>query len=119
MNPSTIISDIDGTLFQHKGDITKQHFYPGKELLLPGTLDKIRNWNKNGFYILLVSGRKESTRKHTEQQLSDAGIIYDSLILGVTSGNRIIINDMKSNSTEPTCQAVNVERNEGLKNYDC
>lgn len=112
--PKTILTDLDGTLIKHHGDITKQHIYEAE--VLPGVLDKIRLWDKLGYKIILVSGRRESTRQDTERQLANAGIIYDQLILSITGGERILINDLKPENDKPTASAINVERNKGLEN---
>jgi hydroxymethylpyrimidine pyrophosphatase-like HAD family hydrolase len=112
--PKTIICDIDGTLFEHKGDILTQHI--GTPNVLPGVKDAFQNWDRKGYHIILVTGRRESVRKDTEKQLSESGIFYDSLVMGVGGGIRILINDFKPNITEDTAKCVNLPRNSGIKN---
>jgi len=114
--PKTIICDIDGTLFKHEGDITQQHLIV--PTLLPGVKEKIQEWDRKGYRIILMSGRRESTRKYTEKQLTDAGIFFDQLILGVTGGIRVLINDRKPNGTFDTAEAINLERNSGMENIN-
>jgi hypothetical protein len=60
-----------------------------------------------------LTGRRESTRKDTERQLSESGIIYDHLIMGISSGVRILINDKKPDG-EKAAEAINLNRNEGF-----
>ena len=97
--PSTIFCDIDGTLVEHESPVTtSQSGYKMK--LLEGTLEKLDEWDRRGYNIILVTGRRESMRKQTEKQLSDAGIIYDQLIMGIGGGRRYIINDRKPYSRE-------------------
>jgi mannose-6-phosphate isomerase len=116
ISPKTIFCDIDGTLFHHYGNI---HDNIAKDpIVLKNALESISQWEKLNYKIILITGRKESTRKKTEKQLSDAGIHYDSLIMGITNGDRIIINDKKTNGLKNTAYAVNVVRNKGLENYD-
>lgn len=110
--PKTIISDIDGTIFEHKGDICGQHL--GVPVVLPGVKEAWKNFDIKGYHIILVTGRRESTRAETEKQLSDAGIFYDSLVMGIGGGVRVLINDMKLNSHESTAQSINLIRNAGL-----
>lgn len=110
--PRTIICDIDGVLFRHFGDITSQHRQEPE--LLPGALEKIREWDIECCTIVLLTGRRESTRFETEEQLSRHGIIYDYLIMGVSSGVRVLINDMKPDGTENTAVAVSLVRNKGF-----
>jgi ribonucleotide monophosphatase NagD (HAD superfamily) len=110
--PKTIFCDIDGVLLKHSGDICQQHL--NKAEVLPGVPESIRDWDIKGYRIILVTGRRESTREFTEKQLAEAGILYDQLVMGVTGGVRVIINDHKPNSNDPTCEAVNIQRNQGL-----
>ena len=86
-----------------------------KLVLLPGTVDKLLEWDKAGSTIILTTGRKESLRKVTEKQLWEAGIIYDQLIMGVGGGKRYIINDRKPQGDEDYAIAINLKRNEGIK----
>jgi len=109
----TIICDIDGTISHHTGDITTIH--QDHLQLLPGVKERFMEWDRKGYNIILLTGRRESYRQATEQQLSDVGIFYDQLVMGVKNGQRILINDMKPNNTDPTAIAVNLVRNEGME----
>lgn len=118
MRPKTIICDIDGTLVEHN---TKPFslFNSHKHKLLPGVETKFNEWDSKGYYIILISGRKESMRKNTIQQLATLGIFYDQLIMGAGSGQRILINDMKPHKESPdnpTAISINLKRNVGLEN---
>ena len=115
--PVTIFCDIDGTLVTHTKPTDSQK--PTHKLnLLEGTIEKILEWDKLGYNIILTTGRKESLRKVTEQQLAEVGIIYDQLIMGIGGGKRYIINDKKPYNTEDYAFAVNLERNKGIKNIE-
>jgi hypothetical protein len=108
----TIFCDIDGVLmFHHYPDETCKEDY--KPLELFGSSKKILEWVRAGHTIVLTTGRKESMRSVTEKQLSSLGIVYDHLIMGLTSGPRYLINDIKPDGTE-TAHAINIERNKGL-----
>lgn len=110
--PRTIISDIDGVLFKHWGDICKQHLK--KPVVLKGVKEKIREWDLEGCHIILMTGRRESVRKETEKQLSSSGILYDNLIMNVGGGVRVLINDKKLDKKDDTAIAICVERNKGV-----
>lgn len=110
--PKTILCDIDGVLFEHRGDVTKQHL--ANLLILDGTIEAIKDWDKKGYKIILLTGRRESVRQETEAQLTNAGIIFDHLIMGLPRGTRVVINDTKPNQTSMTAFAICVKRNEGL-----
>jgi len=107
----TIFCDIDGTLCVHHEDIVKQHSMD--LILLPGTLEVLKEWERNQYRIILVTGRKESHRKNLEEQLKKAGIFWDQLIMGLSNGPRVVINDVK-NEGEPRALCYNVARNGGI-----
>lgn len=112
---NTIFCDIDGCLIEHTGDITKQTSSSCK--LLPGVKDKLTEWDRAGHKIILTTGRRESLRKVTEQILTDLGVCYDQLVMGLPRGNRIVINDKKPNSDSDTAFAYSPPRNTGLVNF--
>ena len=114
----TIFCDIDGTLITHMGGCHNQIINNNQSILLPNTIDAIQLWDKLGYNIILTSGRKEGMRKMTEEQLINLGISYDKLIMGIGSGDRIIINDRKENGKNNTCYAINTVRNKGINYYD-
>ena len=111
--PATIFCDIDGTLVKHEIP-TKTVNADFKLELLPGVLEKLLEWDKLGYNIILVSGRKESARTATENQLSKLGIIYDKLILGIGGGKRYLVNDRKDYTDEDYAIAINLNRNLGI-----
>jgi hypothetical protein len=112
----TLFIDIDGCLLKHLGNLTNEIL--GEPELLPGVLEKLNEWDGKGYKIILTTGRKESMRKLTEEQLLKFGIFYDQLVMGITRGERIIINDCKSDSDITTCSAIQIKRNEGLVNVN-
>lgn len=112
--PKTIICDIDGTLVKHNTPSTVAN--PAYKMeLLPDTLLKLEEWEAKGYRIILLTGRKESMREVTENQLRDVGIFYDQLIMGVGGGVRYLVNDTKPNGNQAAF-AINVERNKGVGN---
>jgi len=114
--PKTIFCDIDGTLVEHKGSIIKN--FQEDSVILNNVVETIKQWDKLNYKIILTTGRKESTREATQKQLSSLGIVYDTLIMGLPNGDRIIINDKKTNSPRNTAYAINLVRNEGLQHVD-
>ncbi len=115
--PVTIFCDIDGTLVTHTKPTDSQR--PSHKLnLLEGTMEKILEWDKLGYNIILTTGRKESLREVTKNQLEEAGIIYDQLIMGIGGGKRYIINDRKPYGDENYAFAINLERNKGIKSIE-
>jgi histidinol phosphatase-like enzyme len=112
----TIFLDIDGCILYHKGNLSNQMLL--KPELLSNVIEKLNEWEAEGHKIILITGRKESMRNLTENQLEKLGIFYDQLIMGINRGERILINDFKSNSNCAMATAINVERNKGLADIE-
>jgi haloacid dehalogenase-like hydrolase len=113
--PKTIFCDIDGTLVQH--EIPRCFYSDYKLRVLPNVKEKILEWHQKSYVIILTTGRKESNRAILVKQLQDAGIVYDQLLMGMTRGERVIINDKKPDGYQ-TARAINIARNEGFTNID-
>tara|TARA_R100000734_G_C3307136_1_gene97670 strand:- start:286 stop:651 length:366 start_codon:yes stop_codon:yes gene_type:complete len=115
--PKTIFCDIDGTLVEHmKPSEATMPFSCMKPL--PGAVDKLLEWERKGYNIILTTGRRNCARKQTEEQLANAGIVYDQLIMGFGGGKRYLINDRKPNGQEDYAVAINIERNTGIGNIE-
>lgn len=114
--PLTIFCDIDGTLIHHQLPSVAQN-PEHKAVLLSGTLEKLQEWDRLGYKIILTTGRKESLRRVTEKQLEDVGIIYDQLIMGIGGGARVLINDKKPDGSL-TAFSFCPDRNEGISKID-
>jgi len=112
----TIFLDIDGTLVKHQGNLTKM--MSNEMELLPSVIDKLNEWEGNGHKIILTTGRRECLRKITEEQLLKNGIFFDQLIMGLNRGERILINDIKPNNDMTVASAIEIKRNEGLKDIN-
>jgi len=112
--PKTVFCDIDGTIFNHRGDVALN--YSEKPELLNTVVNNIKEWEKLNYKVILTTGRKECLRKITESQLLSCGLIYDELIMGLPNGCRVLINDKKENSPKNTAYAINLVRNGGMEN---
>ncbi|QDP51403.1 MAG: hypothetical protein GOVbin630_101 [Prokaryotic dsDNA virus sp.] len=112
----TIFCDIDGTILRHHGTQTKQLLCEPEPL--EGVVEKFNEWDRKRYNIILVTGRRESLRDITEEQLCTLGLFYDKLIMGIGGGERVLVNDYKENSTIPTASAYCLERNKGLKGLE-
>lgn len=114
--PKTIFCDIDGTLLQHVHRFSD--IIDTTPKLLPGVRDKINQWDSQGHRIILVTARKESGREITEKHLKELGLCWDQLIMGVTSGHRVLINDKLNNVHPDRAKSVNVITNNGFDTID-
>jgi hypothetical protein len=107
MLPHTWIIDIDGTILKHNG------YKVNKEELLTGTIDFFKKIPESDF-IILITGRKNSTRVRTLNFLKKNKIRFDLAIFNLPLGERILINDQKKSGLN-TSISVNLKRDFGLK----
>lgn len=106
----TVFLDIDGTIVFHEGDLEQMM----KQMhLLPKTVSKLKEWRRNGVYIVLTTARPEGIRSHVESQLHRRGVFYDQLIMGLPTGPRTVINDTKPDGTI-TAKAHPLHRDQGI-----
>ena len=107
----TIFCDVDGTILKHAHRFSDLRNNPK---LLSGVLEKFNEWDSHGHKIILCTARKECARQMTESQLRDLGICWDQLIMGLTSGDRILINDKINSSCDDRAKSVNVITDSGF-----
>ena len=109
----TIICDIDGTIFKYQGgtpEVTNNRVEP-----LPGVIKQMNQWEMEGCRIILITGRRESLRKKTENDLQRFGIPYDVLLMGYADSGRVLINDEGSRIK---AHSVSIPRDNEFKDYD-
>lgn len=114
--PKTIICDLDGTILKHAHVFSDLHQVDPK--LNAGVIDKLNYWDSLGHTIVLMTARKESAREMTEKHLKSLGVMWDHLIMGVTSGKRVLINDKLQLEDDDRALAVNVITDLGFNNTD-
>ena len=114
--PKTIFCDIDGTLVKHAHRFSD--LKDTEPILLPGVREKFNQWDSQGHKIILCTARKESAREMTELHLRMLGLCWDTLIMGVTSGQRVLINDKLNVAHTDRAIGINVITNEGFKNIE-
>lgn len=107
----TIFIDLDGTIIKHQGPP-----WSAPMELLPGVQEYFATWRFKEAKVIITTGRPEHLRAFTQQGLMDLKLHYDQLIMGLTSGTRILINDLKPyDPVKATAIARNLRRDEGLK----
>ena len=109
----TIICDIDGTIFKYL--VGTPQVINGRTEPLPGVIEQMNQWEMEGSRIILITGRRESLRKKTENDLQRFGIPYDILLMGYADSGRVVINDEGS---RVKAHAVSLKRDKGFKDYD-
>ena len=106
----TILIDIDGTIFKHNQNLSKMA--TDKQELIKGTIEKFLEWRAKQYYIVITTARVEGLRK-----LTDAGLFYDQMIMGLPNGCRVLINDDKPDGTI-TSVSYCIKRDAGISNID-
>lgn len=114
--PRSIFLDIDGTILKHVHTISDVYSQEAK--LCPGVREKLNAWDSQGHRIILTTARKESTRTRTEQQLASLGIAYDQLVMGLTTGPRVLINDKLSEHDPDRALSINVITDQGFESIN-
>lgn len=112
----TLFVDLDGTILKHVHRYSD--LFAAAPILLPGVLDKLNQWDSQGHRIVLCTARKESARGLTERQLEVLGVPYDTLLMGLTSGGRVLVNDKLGAAHPDRATAINLVTNAGFENVD-
>lgn len=112
--PKVIMCDMDGTMVKHKGNIVDMVY--GEMELLPDVRERFAEWFGRGWQIWITTGRPESARQQTTEQLIRLRVPYHRLLMDVPIGVRVVINDRKSADGIATAVAFCVARDEGLVN---
>jgi len=108
----TIFLDIDGTIMPQGNTFDESFMYA---TTLPGTSEKLLEWHKKGYKIILTTGRPSAYRQRTEEQLLSLNIIYDQLIMDCGCGPRVVVNDKNPLFPDkPKARGINLNRNEGI-----
>ena len=114
--PKTIFCDIDGTILKHVhsfSSISKKD-----PVLLDGVLEKFNDWDAKGYKIILTTARKESARRTTEKHLNSLGLCWDYLLMGITSGERVLINDKLYEDDKDRAISINIITDNGFNSID-
>lgn len=111
-NPKTVILDIDGLLLHHGGKPASFQWFddgPYRDEVV-GARELLDRLEREGHYIVLITARKRCARKLLKEQLHQCRLYYDQLIMGVTSGVRVLVNDSKPGGGA-TAIGITLERN--------
>jgi hypothetical protein len=106
----TVFCDIDGTIFRYRKFETYRTSVPE---VLPNVIKSMQAWKRANTYIVLTTARPEYLRDHTIQELEDAGIPFDQLVMGIGRGTRYLIND-NEDPEKPRAIALSLNRNKGF-----
>ncbi len=115
VKPGTIFCDLDGTLVKHE-DVPS---YDVPLEVLPGTMEKLKEWEEKGHKVILSTSRKSQDKEKLVKALREKGLPYSDLVMDLPSGPRHLINDRKpSLMLTPNAVAFEIRRNQGIKNLN-
>jgi hypothetical protein len=106
----TFFLDYDGSIIKHNTDL---EYKADTEILVD--LENLQNLQKNGHRIIITTARSPRKKKKMIKVLDMLGIPYDDLIMGCSSGPRVLVNDIKPRKPFlRTARAVNIKRDGGF-----
>jgi hypothetical protein len=111
--PATYIVDFDGTIAHFDGG------WPHVDgcRVIKKTQQSLLAAESLGHHIVIMTARPETMRQRLHNWLLDNGIVFHQLVMGVTSGLRVVVNDRKPDGTD-TALAINLTRNEGWEAHE-
>ncbi len=86
--PKAIMCDLDGTLALLNGRSPYDATLCDKDLLNVPVANTLKNYAQLGYAIILLSGRKDSSRDKTEAWLEQYNIPYNTLLMRSVDDNR-------------------------------
>jgi NDP-sugar pyrophosphorylase family protein len=115
--PKTYFFDIDGVLFEHDaGNHSKEEKYSYPLTPIQDNIDILKSLRKLGADIILVTARPKKELASLENCLKNNEVPYSRIIMGLSGGPRILVNDLKPSSPfSPTAIAINIERNSPIQ----
>lgn len=115
----TWLIDIDGTIFRQADRWPEIEIQDPVAALLPGVKKKLAELHMKGDRIILMTARPKVYRNSTEWQLRKAGILYHELVMDLSTGVRVLVNDKKDQEAgTDTAVAINLKRDEGLEGVE-
>lgn len=115
--PKTIFLDIDGTILKHRGTLDQMVGDENPEAT-EGTIKKMAEWNALGHRVIITTARPITMREETVLQLKKVRATYHVLLMDCSPGVRVLVNDYKPWSTEPTAIGITIARDSGLGQLD-
>lgn len=105
----TFFIDFDGTLVKHE---SKPDYDKKPELIVD--VELLHKLRSNGHRIVITTTRSASKIDSMRNILKRLNIPYDDILMGCSSGPRVLVNDIKPNKPFlQTARAVNISRDSG------
>ena len=116
MTNKTIFTDIDGALVHQ---VNFEDLDPFSSVALPGVVEKMTEWFKKGYHIVLTTARAESLRDDTIKEMDLLGIPFHQLVMGIGRAERILINNNSDKRPdEVRANGIIVQKNGGFNDVN-
>ena len=114
LDSPTYFVDLDGVLMEHNESVHgSSDWKPDKKI---ETNVNVINEHFRNAKIILVTARPRALEPKLREILFEMKILFDELIMGITGGVRLLVNDRKPRFPFlDTAQAINVVRNSKLE----
>lgn len=113
----TLFVDVDGILLTNTGQFFKPQWYDeGESAPLQDNIKRISELYVEGrTRIILTTARPKREIWRLKQRLKQVGLMYHDIIGDAGHCKRVIVNDFAPTNPYPTCEAINVRRNEDIE----
>ncbi len=114
---TTYFIDFDGTLVYNKGKYGENNWFKKNDKPIKNNLLLVSELQKNGGTIIITTSRCSSLKKYITDFLKEYNIFPKDIICNLNHSPRIIINDFANTNPYPSCEAINIPRNEDLTKF--
>ena len=114
---ATYFIDFDGTLVYNKGKYGDNNWFEKNDKPIINNIELVSDLQKNGATIIITTSRCNSLKNYIEKFLKKYNIVAKEIICDLNHSPRIIINDFANTNPYPSCEAINIPRNEDLTKY--
>ncbi|AKL98629.1 HAD hydrolase family protein [Endomicrobium proavitum] len=112
----TYFIDIDGVLMKNSGQYGKINWSNNK-ITIEENINVIKQLQDLGGQIVIVTSRTEKYKTAIQKILNKNGIKPYAIITGLNHSARVVINDFAPTNPYPSAVAINIPRNNSLKEY--
>lgn len=113
----TIFCDIDGTIIKNQAEFWSPSYNDPPEVL-QDNVNRLLELQAEGAQIVFTTARHKKYTDDVAVMLDRLGFTNYTLLTGLNHSIRVIINDYSSTNPDPSCLAINLERDVNtLRNY--
>ena len=113
----TIFCDIDGTIIKNQAEFWSPGYNDPPDVL-QDNVNRLLELQREGAQIIFTTARNKKYTNDIAIMLDRLGFTGYTLLTGLNHSQRVVINDYSSTNPNPSCTAINLERDVNtLRNY--